>query len=80
MASSITITALEDQQPQSPTFPSPHNQTESIKKKSMMSPRSSEHFHGQNFNSPPIKRSTFFQYELEHNNFPLSNEYVIAED
>jgi len=42
--------------------------------------RTSEHLHGKNFQSPPIKRSTFFQYELEHNNFPLSNEYVIAED
>ena len=81
MASSITITALDDQQPQSPTFTSPLQHNENLKKKSMMSPR---YLENPNFNSPhvspPIKRSTFYQYELEHNNFPLSNEYVIAED
>ena len=39
MASSITITALEDHQ-QSPSFPSPkQNNHEYMKKKSMMSPR-----------------------------------------
>lgn len=28
----------------------------------------------------PNKKSSFFQYELEHNNFPSAKEYVIAED
>ena len=82
MASSITITALDDQQ-QVPSFPSPmhHHQQDYIKKKSMMSPRYSENPNIQGKNtSPQVKRSTFYQYELEHKNFPLSNELVINED
>ena len=65
MASSITITALDDQQ-QVPSFPSPlHNQHENMKKKSMMSPRYSENPNMMNQNtSPQVKRSTFYQYEL----------------
>ena len=68
MASSITITALEDQPP-SPAFQSRQG-PENIKKKSMMSPRQTANPHGQG--SPQVKRSTYFQYELPHN-FPLSN-------
>lgn len=87
MTSSITITALEDQQQQSqrpafPAFPSsppPPEQKEYFKKKSMMSPRYSEHPQN-NPNRPPahVKMSSIYQYEREYNNFPLSNEYVIS--
>lgn len=27
-----------------------------------------------------MKRSSYYQYEMEHNNFPISHEMVIAED
>jgi hypothetical protein len=67
MASSITITALEDQ---------PHpNPTDHFRKKSMIAPLRNEE------RGPAImKRSSYYQYEMEHHNFPLAHEMVIAED
>ena len=83
MTSSITITALQDQHQQAnhPTFHSPLDQHKYFKKKSMMSPRFSEHPHN-NPNKPQaqVKMSSIYQYERQYNNFPLSNEYVISED
>lgn len=65
LTSSITITALEDQQhqPNFPAFPSPIDQNEYFKKKSMMSPRFSEHPKN-NPHKPQaqIKMSSIYQY------------------
>lgn len=76
MASSITITALDDH---SPIYPISHLQnSEQFKKKSLMAPSTAR---VSDFTTkPPMKRSTYYQYELEHINFPIANEFVIAED
>jgi hypothetical protein len=66
MASSITITALDE-------HPGPLTHIEQPNKKSMLSPRPAP---SQNM----MKRSSYYQYEMEHQNFPLSHEMVIAED
>ena len=59
---------------------SPLQNPDYFKKKSLLSPRLSEQ-PGYKFNNPAsMKRSSYYQYEMEHNNFPLSNEFVIAED
>ena len=72
MASSITITALEDM-PLEPNSPKPNDN----RKKSMLSP---SRIHQQpDTHNNAMKRSSYYQYEMEHNNF-TNNQMVIAED
>jgi hypothetical protein len=59
---------------------SPLQNPDYFKKKSLMSPRLSEQPGYKSNNPASMKRSSYYQYEMEHNNFPLSNEFIIAED
>ena len=70
LTSSITITALEDHENK---YVKDH-----FKKNSMMSPRFSELPEGQYHRRPLNKQSSVYQYEIEHNQFPLPNDFIIT--
>lgn len=76
MASSITITALDDHLPLETN--SPHA-ADNIRKKSMISPNRASTQGHQAQPKNLMKRSSYYQYETEHHNFGMNNE-VIAED
>jgi hypothetical protein len=73
MASSITITALEDHMPGEP---SSSNNIDKLKKKSMLSPSRMESPVDKQKNL--MKRSSYYQYETVHHNFGVNNKMIIA--
>jgi hypothetical protein len=73
MASSITITPLEDHMPGESNSSS---KIDKFKKKSMLSPSRMES--AVDKQNKLMKRSSYYQYETLHHNFGVNNKMVIA--